>query len=200
MNIRRMNLTELKPAEHNPRKDLQPEDAEYQKIKRSLESFTLVEPLIWNEKTGHLVGGHQRIKVMQELGYTETEVSVVSLDEKDEKILCILLNRAKGRWDNPKLAELITELSEEGDISLTGFDEWELQGLIDKYEKMDDILSFMPPETLPDDEEQKTEETFTMTFAIPIQYKEIVESFISRNESSLQELAAAVMESVEGEG
>ena len=34
MNIQKIKITELKPAKYNPRKDLKPEDEEYQKIKK----------------------------------------------------------------------------------------------------------------------------------------------------------------------
>ena len=52
MNIRRMQLADLNPADYNPRKDLQPDDPIYLKIKQSLETFGMVEPIIWNERTG----------------------------------------------------------------------------------------------------------------------------------------------------
>ena len=61
MNIKTLKATELKAAEYNPRKDLQPEDAEYKKLRRSIEEFGYVEPIIWNERTGNVVGGHQRL-------------------------------------------------------------------------------------------------------------------------------------------
>lgn len=66
MIIRTLKATELKAAAYNPRKDLQPEDAEYQKLRRSFEEFGYVEPVVWNERTGNLVGGHQRLKILLE--------------------------------------------------------------------------------------------------------------------------------------
>ena len=41
MNIQKIKITELKPAKYNPRKDLKPEDEEYQKIKKSIKKSTL---------------------------------------------------------------------------------------------------------------------------------------------------------------
>ncbi|MFI8711405.1 ParB N-terminal domain-containing protein [Brevibacillus brevis] len=64
---------------------MQPGDIEYEKLKRSFQEFGYVEPLIWIEQTGNLVGGHQRFKILVEQGTTEIEVSVVSLDEIREK-------------------------------------------------------------------------------------------------------------------
>ena len=52
MTIEKLRLEALKPAEYNPRKDLKPGDPEYDKLKRSIEQFGYVEPVIWNEKTG----------------------------------------------------------------------------------------------------------------------------------------------------
>ena len=68
MQIIRKRISELIPAPYNPRKDIQPGDPEYEKLKRSLEEFGYVEPVIWNARTGYVVGGHQRLKVLRELG------------------------------------------------------------------------------------------------------------------------------------
>ena len=68
MEIERRKVDELKAAEYNPRKDLRPGDAEYEKLKRSIQEFGYVEPVIWNKRTGTVVGGHQRLKGMKDLG------------------------------------------------------------------------------------------------------------------------------------
>ena len=62
MLIEKKKVADLIPANYNPRKDLKPGDPEYEKLKRSMETFGYVEPLIWNKKTGRVVGGHQRLK------------------------------------------------------------------------------------------------------------------------------------------
>lgn len=67
MEIERRKVDELKVAGYNPRKDLRPGDAEYEKLKRSIQEFGYVEPVIWNKRTGTIVGGHQRLKVMKDL-------------------------------------------------------------------------------------------------------------------------------------
>ncbi|WP_231850562.1 ParB N-terminal domain-containing protein [Brevibacillus brevis] len=82
-------VSKINPASYNPRIDLQPGDIEYEKLKRSIQEFGYVEPLIWNEQIGNLVGGHQRFKILVEQGTTEIEVSIVSLDEIQEKALNI---------------------------------------------------------------------------------------------------------------
>src|SRR5690554_120851 len=112
MRIEKRKIDELIPATYNPRKDLTIDDAEYKKIKRSIETFGYVDPIIVNERTGVIIGGHQRLKVLKDLGYEEIEVSVVNLDEKQEKALNIALNKIEGEWDNEKLKDLLEELDD----------------------------------------------------------------------------------------
>ncbi|RWZ59879.1 DNA modification methylase [Halobacillus fulvus] len=132
MEIRVVKTTNINPAAYNPRIDLKPGDAEYKKLKRSIEEFGYVDPLIWNEKTGHLVGGHQRFKVLMENNPETIQVSVVNLTLEKEKILNIALNKVEGGWDDEKLQLLLTELQDNGeDIEITGFDEEELQDILD---------------------------------------------------------------------
>ena len=123
MNIQKISVDKLNPAEYNPRKDLKPGDKEYEKLKRSIEEFGYVEPVIWNQKTGNVVGGHQRLKVLLDLGQTEIDCVVVDLDPQREKALNLALNKIQGEWDENKLAELMAELDAGAfDVSLTGFD------------------------------------------------------------------------------
>ena len=74
MEIRKVPISLLNAAPYNPRKDLQPGDPEYQKIARSIEKYGCVEPIIWNEKTGNVIGGHQRLKVLAATGAVDTLV------------------------------------------------------------------------------------------------------------------------------
>lgn len=130
MNIEKKKVTELLPADYNPRKDLKPGDPEYEKLKRSLEQFGYVEPVIWNKTTGRVVGGHQRLKVLQDLGETEIECVIVELSEEKEKALNIALNKISGEWDTEKLGLLIADLQgADFDVSLTGFDQNEIDDL-----------------------------------------------------------------------
>ena len=73
LNMRTMPIEMLKPAKYNPRKDLKPGDREYEKLKRSIAEFGYVEPVIWNRQTGNVVGGHQRLKVLVDLGQREID-------------------------------------------------------------------------------------------------------------------------------
>ena len=130
MEIQKKNTAELLPAEYNPRKGLKPGDAEYEKLKRSIEQFGYVEPVIWNKATGRVVGGHQRLKVLLDMGMTEVDCVVVELDQEKEKALNIALNKISGEWDKDKLALLITDLQgADFDVSLTGFEPAEIDDL-----------------------------------------------------------------------
>lgn len=136
MDIQKIKIEKLQPAGYNPRKDLKPGDAEYEKLKRSLDEFGYVEPVIWNKTTGNVVGGHQRLKVMIATGINEVECVVVEMSEEKEKALNIALNKINGDWDNDKLTLLITDLQgSDFDVSLTGFDPAEIDVLFkDKLE------------------------------------------------------------------
>jgi hypothetical protein len=134
MNIQKISVEKLNPAVYNPRKDLKPGDKEYEKLKRSIEEFGYVEPVIWNQKTGNVVGGHQRLKVLLDLGQTEIDCVVVDLDPQREKALNLALNKIQGEWDENKLAELMAELDAGAfDVSLTGFDASEIDELLNRW-------------------------------------------------------------------
>ena len=130
MQIEKLKTELLIPADYNPRKDLKPGDPEYEKLKRSIEQFGYVEPVIWNKTTSHVVGGHQRLKVLLDMGITEVECVVIEMNEEKEKALNIALNKISGDWDKDKLMLLIADLQgADFDVSLTGFDSAELDAL-----------------------------------------------------------------------
>ena len=130
MIFEKKNTADLLPADYNPRKDLKPGDAEYEKLKRSIGQFGYVEPVIWNKTTGRVVGGHQRLKVLMDMGMTEVDCVVVEMDEDKEKALNIALNKISGDWDKDKLALLIADLQgADFDVSITGFEPAEIDDL-----------------------------------------------------------------------
>ena len=118
----------------------------YQDRSSSPEEFGLVEPLIWNELTGRVVGGHARLRILKELGYTEVPVSVVRLDAAKEKALNVVLNNheAQGRYDPAKLEKLLTQLEGLPEFELTGFDSRTLTNL-----RLEPVVE-LPPEVVPD--------------------------------------------------
>jgi hypothetical protein len=137
MNIQTIPLTRINPTTYNPRIDLQPGDPEYEKLRRSIEEFGYVEPIVWNERTGNIVGGHQRFKILQARGDTEMAVSVVDLDEQQERLLNLALNKVSGRWDEKALARLLEELQAAGaELELSGFDDGEIEKLIADFAEL----------------------------------------------------------------
>jgi ParB-like chromosome segregation protein Spo0J len=150
--IRTMPIESLQVAEYNPRVPLNANSRT--KLDRSLREFGLVEPLIWNELTNRLVGGHARLEILKSLGVPEVPVSVVRLSESRERALNIILNNreAQGKYDPSKLAQLLGELHSLGELAATGFDESMLR-----------LLNLEPAEQLPTlDEPNRVEVTLAM--------------------------------------
>jgi hypothetical protein len=87
--IKKVKLIDLKMAEYNPRKI---SDDAFNGLGASLNKFGMMVPIVWNKKTGNIVGGHQRYKHLVEMGETETEVVVVDLEGNEEVALNITLN------------------------------------------------------------------------------------------------------------
>ena len=142
MEIKDIPIGDINPAPYNPRIDLQPGDPDYDKLVKSLEEFDLVEPLIWNETTMNLVGGHQRLKILVARGDRVVTVSVVHLSEEKEKALNLALNKIGGGWDTVKLTELLQEVEVSlPDIEITGFDKHEINKLISKMPDFVEVTS-----------------------------------------------------------
>lgn len=134
MRIEKVKIKDLNIATYNPRIDLQPGDSDYEKLKQSVTDFGYIDPIVWNKRTGNVVGGHQRLKVLTEMGYTSVECSVVDLSETDEKRLNLALNKVSGEWDDEKLAALLEELTQiDGDLYITGFDDSEITEILDRF-------------------------------------------------------------------
>ena len=134
MNIRSIPIEQLQAAPYNPRVGLQPGDAAYARLERSLSEFDLVQPPVWNARTGHIVGGHQRVEILRRRGVREVECVVLDLPLEREQALNVALNnpRVGGDWDPDKLIDLLEELHAlpDFDITLTGFDDQSLRDLV----------------------------------------------------------------------
>lgn len=139
LEVRMLPIGKLTPAPYNPRLVLRPEDRRYRSLERSLREFGLVEPLIWNETTGHVVGGHARLEILKSMNVRHVPVSVVQLTVEREKALNIVLNNleAQGRFDSDKLAVVLEELADLPEMELTGFEPGELADL--RLEPVEDL-------------------------------------------------------------
>ena len=129
MEFKKILISDLVPASYNPRKELKPGDAEYEKIKNSISEFGYCEPVIVNSDMT-IIGGHQRVTVLQDLGYTEIDCVVIEIDKTKEKALNIALNKITGEWNKELLADLIKDLQDSDfDIGFTGFEPPEIEQL-----------------------------------------------------------------------
>jgi len=125
MRIESLDINSVRPSAYNPRIALDKSSKDYRHVKESIEQYGFVEPIVVNASTLACIGGHQRLSVLKDLGYTTVEAVLVKIDDSQkEKALCLALNRIKGEWDMGKLAEL---LSDEKVAALeTGFDDGEI--------------------------------------------------------------------------
>ena len=90
---------DLVPAAYNPR---QLTKKQYADLRESLTRFGCVDPVIINQHPGRenvVIGGHQRLRVWQDMGNTEIPCVGLDLDEDRERELNIRLNRNLGEWD-----------------------------------------------------------------------------------------------------
>jgi len=118
----RMPLEKIKHAPYNPRAELTPEDPEYQQIKASIINHGMLQPIIYNERTGNAVGGNQRLTILRDMGVDEAVCAVVNLPLQLEMEANIALNRLGNMWDQPKLREAMLSLKQSGyDVEKTAF-------------------------------------------------------------------------------
>lgn len=154
MQIERKRISDLDRAAYNPRIDLIPGDMEYENLRRSISTYGMLIPVVWNKRTNRVVGGHQRLTVLENEGETEVDVSVVDLNEMEERQLNVALNKIEGGWDEEKLADLLAELGD--DAVLTGFTQQEIDSLTN------DIDSLIDGDTV-DEELRAIEELFNVS-------------------------------------
>ena len=133
MQWKTLALADLRPAAYNPRKKLKAGDKEYEKIKSSIQEFGYVEPIIVNYDMT-VIGGHQRLTVLKDLGYTEAQCVVLHIeDENKVKALNIALNKISGEWNEQLLADLLVDLQNaDFNTDLTGFEPAEIDQLFSK--------------------------------------------------------------------
>lgn len=127
INVVYIDTKNLKPTEYNPRVW---DDQATSDLKKSIERFGMVDPLIVNSAPGRenvVIGGHFRLKVANDLGFTKVPVVYISISElKREKELAIRLNKNLGAWDWDLLKEFDENL-----LADIGFTSEELDDLFD---------------------------------------------------------------------
>lgn len=108
-------INDLQPASYNPR-DIT--DRAFEGLKESIKKFGFVDPIIVNKRTGHLVGGHQRLKAAQALNLEKVPVVEIDVSELDEKALNVTLNNQaiSGHY-----TDLLQDLLQEVKVELPDF-------------------------------------------------------------------------------
>ncbi len=162
MKFENIDINALLPDAKNPRKDLKPDDPEYQRITSSIKKFGFLEPIIFNTRTKKIIGGHQRLKALKTNGITElniiklggyswafTESDLSELTPSEENAANIALNKVEGGWDIDQLMLNIQELKDDDmDITITGFDDEEFESMLKELE--DDIPLNEGPSVTPE--------------------------------------------------
>ncbi len=103
-----------------------------------------MDPLVWNRATGNVVGGHQRLQVVKDMGWKDVAVSVVNIkNKKKEKALNLALYKVSGSWDDERLASILEELSSDADLLLSsGFSEDEMRRLLESAQPPKEFVEF----------------------------------------------------------
>lgn len=165
MKIKDVSVTKLNPAAYNPRKELEEGDPQFEALKENLLKYGFVQPIVVNIRTGNMVGGHQRLRVAKALNMKKVPVTEVDLSLEEEKKLNLSLNKVSGEWHEEKLGQLLAELKTTGeDLTLTGFDELEIEELTLAFSQIDlntefEALTFEGGEYTPEDFESEYEPT-----------------------------------------
>tara|TARA_Y100001968_G_C19318504_1_gene697978 strand:- start:243 stop:830 length:588 start_codon:yes stop_codon:yes gene_type:complete len=147
MKIELIKTNKLKPAKYNPR---QITKKQYNDLKKSIEKFDLVDPIIVN-KDYTVIGGHQRLKICKELKYKDVDCVILDLTKEEERELNIRLNKSGGDFDMDILAN---EFDME-ELKEWGFKDIEF-GL--NMDKLDDTFSL-------DDSDKKPIQNITFVLA-----------------------------------
>jgi len=140
--IEHVDIERLHPDGANPRKI---SDAEIESLTRSIMEFGLIDPIIARRDDGMVIGGHQRLVVARRLGLKMVPVVFLDISVERGRLLNVALNNISGAFDNELLARMLADLQPVADLTLTGFDEDELDKLLkslDVREKKEKVEAF----------------------------------------------------------
>lgn len=161
MEITKVKIDTLIRPDYNPREDLTANDYEFKALRKNIERFGFVIPLIVNKRNNNIVGGNQRVNVLKSLGYEEVDVSFVDLDESQEKALNVILNKVRGEWDEKTLRNVLNDMQASGfDVTTIGFSQAELDKLFPKAKEIDEMFGVGMDDyeaEISDEEEASTE-------------------------------------------
>lgn len=179
MQLEKIKITEIYPADYNPRQITEDQKT---KLKNSIDNFGIVEPILINLHNNRIIGGHQRFDVLldqylidnnfyAELNLLKLNDSYgwvfpdndISLDSEDmEKALNLVLNNTKvmGTFDEEKLVHIFTELNESGfNTELTGFNNEDITGFkgLNNQANVEEDINIDTSMIIPEDEPEYDE-------------------------------------------
>ncbi len=147
----KLKRSDISLADYNPRK-LSPEARK--KLKANIKRLGIMGGIVWNEESGNLVSGHQRVSILDEInGYPKKDYDItvekVNLSDTEEKEQNIFLNSksVQGEFDSDLMADIINEI----DPLLAGLDEFDLTMFnletpsVDFTDIMDKASKLSPP-------------------------------------------------------
>jgi DNA adenine methylase len=118
----------LRPWKGNPRVM---SAEEHERLRNGIRYFGIVDPFIVRRRDGLVTGGHQRLEDALELGLARVPIVRVDVTDHEVKVLNLALNKIHGDWDEDKLALVLKDLQDMPEITLTGFDEAEINNIIE---------------------------------------------------------------------
>ena len=142
--MRTIPRKDINTASYNPR---QIDDDNRKRLQQGIQENGLVEPLVWNQRTGNLVSGHQRLAILDKLERSQDydlDVAVIDVDEQQEKRLNVQLNNQSmmGVFDLDMLGELAQEF--EGGLSELGFSDLDIEFMYGANDRFQDLLPDTP--------------------------------------------------------
>ena len=142
-----VDIETLTPWEDNPRNN----NHAVEGVAKSIERFGFASPIIAREENGEVIAGHTRLKAAASLGLQKVPVRYLDLDPADSKLLALADNRLGelADWDEVRLAEILEELrAENAELEFTGWDDSEIQDLIDSV--ADPVEGLTDPDEIPE--------------------------------------------------
>ncbi len=148
----RKKVIDLKPGPYNEALRAIT-DEQLAALERSMDAFGFLEAIVWNERTGQIVHGHQKHKILLRRGVAETDVIAIEVSPMREKTINAAMNKLGGEFNPAGLAELLEEIGPE-DRALTGFDEDEYEKLLDQAGQVQEPeQGRTDPDALPEEDE-----------------------------------------------
>lgn len=138
--VKTISRDQIKNAAYNPRKI---DGNAKLKLRESLSDHGMLEPFLWNKRTGNLVSGHQRLEQLDTLEKQrnyQVVVSVIDVDEKEEATINVLMNNPslQGEWDLDKLADM--KLDFDIEFEDMGFDELDVDFLFEGDDRFSELF------------------------------------------------------------